>query len=1292
MAKRKAVVTKAQIDAILANSTPRQSGKSRRKVEAARMRGSAGARTFDPKVVGRAARADIYKGPNVVPTAASVGRKPKDPKTNEYLATTRKADAQSAAMGKPREKKKAWYEHILDNISRTSYGANEAIRRAGTLEDDKFWDFKAGAQGFADGFMLRKRTTGSDILKEHKNLKGPARAVVGFGLDVALDPLTYAGVGLVTKAATKSKSAVEALNEAAALEKELVRKGASKSQVRDVTNAAAVPANAVKRRHKKLLTPEGKELYKFALDEKGAGLNGYAERVVSKYKRKVTNASHVDLRDFPDADLAKVATATVRAEEAAYPGVTSILRRVRSTRTTRKALDGKSQSPADSYASYERFRDGHIDGTIRMHPDKVGNRSYMSDYKNSGGHISVKVDTPEAAIKYMTVHEIGHQVAQAMSDDVKDAIFARIKAKYGDDLSKHISEYGNENFEELTAEAWAEFRLMGKKARPLAKDLAEEMASHMPKAPSKKETQEILDELADDYIEADIKNINEWAEQTVLRKAGVDPTDFQAVNDFYYTNPNGYDDVERLANATKAERGIDNPAAAKAAMRERLLAQTARNLSPTIKKEFQLKLGPTAIGIPKMAEGAAKIGKAVASLPAIKQSVDLFNKGFRASAHIPRGLNHLRATTQGSNNALITDHIKVLQSIFDKVPRASRVSVMRALRDGAYSGNAIKGGPDIDGVPVDDLVAYTKSELEALDLTRQREGLSIAEINDFLHKNHAISFQTKRSGTTTIPDGLDANGNPKYKNVAMTDESVGSDAIFQAILNNPKITDPAQAIYLYSAAINQAIAKRKLWESIAQTHGVPKGDLAQELVTKHGWVESPIKKGASDFIFPPEIAEGMVKLHEVFRDSRSTGEFMQYYDRGLQTFKSVVTRYNPSFHTRTFLGEMLLGYMGGMKNLPRSYKKAGAVIKGRNQQFLGDPLSGEFGDTVSKRHTQASNNLREARATQPGIADGSRVILRSKKYGPLTADKIWHLYLESGLKSGFAATDLVRGTEAPIGGKLVSARNMMQSLTEGVEDYGRLAHFIDVLEHTKAKSLEDAVEEAAMTVRKFHLDYTNVTGFEKSVMTRVMPFYKWIRLSTPLMAEILLTKPGKALAVPKAMRAMAEMAGYEMDNFGAFPGADEVIPEWMREAGAVPVGMFGTENINYLNPTALFPLAGSADLAGGGIKQTFTPAFKVAADLYQGKDNFGNQLIGDAANNKDRLNYALAQTPQTNFANQMITKKDPGIPRAQSLLQFLANPGIQPNTEKRMRGEAFRQRQEAIAHRKKAKKETGVLP
>jgi hypothetical protein len=56
--------------------------------------------------------------------------------------------------------------------------------------------------------------------------------------------------------------------------------------------------------------------------------------------------------------------------------------------------------------------------------------------------------------------------------------------------------------------------------------------------------------------------------------------------------------------------------------------------------------------------------------------------------------------------------------------------------------------------------------------------------------------------------------------------------------------------------------------------------------------------------------------------------------------------------------------------------------------------------------------------------------------------------------------------------------------------------------------------------RKFHPSGLDLTHFEKTVLRRVIPFYSWIRKSSPVLLEGMVMRPGVALLPSKANEAI----------------------------------------------------------------------------------------------------------------------------------------------------------------------------
>jgi hypothetical protein len=80
-----------------------------------------------------------------------------------------------------------------------------------------------------------------------------------------------------------------------------------------------------------------------------------------------------------------------------------------------------------------------------------------------------------------------------------------------------------------------------------------------------------------------------------------------------------------------------------------------------------------------------------------------------------------------------------------------------------------------------------------------------------------------------------------------------------------------------------------------------------------------------------------------------------------------------------------------------------------------------------------------------------------------------------------------------------------------------------------------------------------MTGFEQSVLRRIIPFYSWMRKATPLVIEGAIMRPHITLAFPKVMSNMQLATGIESEGPGdPFP-MDQMFPDWIKEKGIGPV-------------------------------------------------------------------------------------------------------------------------------------------
>ena len=106
------------------------------------------------------------------------------------------------------ENKQNWLFTILDNVNRPQYGVANAIYQAYTNDD-----FDLG-KSIWDGLSLKEKRSVGDTLREviepETKLGKIAVGAAGFAGDILTDPLTYTGVGLVSRSGKLLKSGTEA--------------------------------------------------------------------------------------------------------------------------------------------------------------------------------------------------------------------------------------------------------------------------------------------------------------------------------------------------------------------------------------------------------------------------------------------------------------------------------------------------------------------------------------------------------------------------------------------------------------------------------------------------------------------------------------------------------------------------------------------------------------------------------------------------------------------------------------------------------------------------------------------------------------------------------------------------------------------------------------------------------------------------------------------------------------------------------------------------------------------------
>lgn len=231
------------------------------------------------------------------------------------------------------------------------------------------------------------------------------------------------------------------------------------------------------------------------------------------------------------------------------------------------------------------------------------------------------------------------------------------------------------------------------------------------------------------------------------------------------------------------------------------------------------------------------------------------------------------------------------------------------------------------------------------------------------------------------------------------------------------------------------------------------------------------------------------------------------------------------------------------------------------------------------------------------------------------------------------------------------------------EDMVRLGQYMDLVKKGYAPA------EAGKEVLRTQFDYSKLTGGERNVMRKAMPFYTYMRNNLPLQLETAATRPG---VTSSQLRTVAG------DH-------SEPLPEHLASGVAIPTGSEHDGNRQYISQlgipleeaferlkihpgdplgsvrdTALAYMGGLNPLIKGPLEHLFDTQFfsgRKLSDLRpQGAVGGLGKLIDPESRHPDILNavaQGLANTPATRFLTMVDKLQDPRkgiVPKALNLL------------------------------------------
>jgi hypothetical protein len=335
------------------------------------------------------------------------------------------------------------------------------------------------------------------------------------------------------------------------------------------------------------------------------------------------------------------------------------------------------------------------------------------------------------------------------------------------------------------------------------------------------------------------------------------------------------------------------------------------------------------------------------------------------------------------------------------------------------------------------------------------------------------------------------------------------------------------------------------------------------------------------------------------------------WDRSVQgRVKTILTVPNPQYHFTNLYGDLHNAYLGS--NAVKLARNLGISTKALVFKAKRESASRTLGKQVDPKGKGV-------------MIDGQRVDY---------ADLIKEAEDSGAIGGGFIGRDLAdvldaqgKETAERIGQGKIAKRTAVGRKVAGSKVGGRLVHPIDTIRDA-SQYREDGVrlatylgarkrglspDQASKHVADIHVDYGDLTTFERSVLRRVFPFYTWTARNVRIQARTLAMRPGKFANLEKMRQELAIQLGLQ-------PGWEGDLRDY--EQRGLPVPIPGLKDPSG-NPLLLFPKLPATDLnrlslsgQSDAILAMVTPLIKAPTELTQNYNFFFKDKIDKFLNEK----------------------------------------------------------------------------
>lgn len=429
-------------------------------------------------------------------------------------------------------------------------------------------------------------------------------------------------------------------------------------------------------------------------------------------------------------------------------------------------------------------------------------------------------------------------------------------------------------------------------------------------------------------------------------------------------------------------------------------------------------------------------------------------------------------------------------------------------------------------------------------------------------------------------------------------------------------TDAATTYVTRALASEKAIADVELLMDAAAKLGTKIGDEGVDIAMKSspnvmrplkytgGAGADPRNKKLADelgkYIFDDDVAKHLDDYFDAVvgttKAPTTMDKFLSIFDEVQANWKLTTLFVFPAYHARNVVGNIWNNTLAGV--LPDSYATA---IK--------------FQKTSPRNHT-----ARFVLGKGANRRDYSRTELDDLMLDYGVTNQFRYFIDDSVSAAGKKGGRLVE--RIPVVGHGVRAG---LRTAEVLENNARIAHFI----HQMNRGLTPM--EAARSTKKYLFDYTALTGFEKSTMRRLMPFYSWTRKNLPLQIRGVIEKPMQYAALGDVIREIEKDAPLR-----GGPSAEENMfgLDWITNNTGIRTRITPEGHPSYFLLGGWVPAADLnkiLDLPSGPFRagiQEITPFAKVPFELFFNKDLFTGADIESYTGAFEKSKFAGVPMPK----------------------------------------------------------------